>query len=684
MGHLSLGDLAGGMRHERTISPRRRAIGPAGIHGMGSLAGKKSKKAYWAAVAQQNEDDALSKIRTLQGRMDAHMRKIRQIAQKAQGLVLQIEAMASQGDVTMINAQQAAQTTAYDIQAILDEAETAYQTFDDDFNAKRSASRGGFFAVPLVAKAESAESKIETLAGRIARAATGLTSAFARLRAQVQKQQGAAQAAAQAQAAQIAAQERARQRELEMEERRYQDQLRREEEQRRREEEARQREMQYQEQLRREEQEREEREREREAAEERRRREAEQARIDAELRREQMAIEAEQRRYAMEQERLLREEERELRKEEREAELQRLVMMQELAAKGVPVDLAPPGAAAVGPQVPGFAYPGAPPMGFPGMPSPFMPPGAAMMPGYPGMPAMPSPYGAVPVMPGAPGPMLPRGAPSPATAWAATGQVPYAAQPPQPMAPPAPAAPAPAPPPTYQQSAPLGPPASSAPPGMQWASFDPSGEMFGLGALMPTSNPRLRGGQIEQGYVLRGPLANNLYELFWAVDGPEAGAVGKGQYTEAELMAGPIVDPKADPKKVANRIIWVPPAQTVAQKLEAEKKARERKQAELEAARDAALNQQIAKGVFGTLTAGAQAAGGYLAAREQRKAAKYAARAGGGAGYPGGYSPSPAALTPRRRRGGGAGPVLVIASLGVGAIFLAAATKKPKKKKASE
>lgn len=418
---------------------------------------------------------------------------------------------------------------------------------------------------------------------------------------------------AEAEARKQAELERIRQ-EREAEERRYQEQLRREEEERQRLAQLREAEMEQQRML---------LEQQRAAEEAERQRAAEEAvaRQAAELQKAKLAAEAEERRYALEQERILREEERALRKQEREAELKQLMLLQELAAQGVPVPFAPPGAAALAPQLPGYP-PGAPaPGAMPGsVPAGYVPPGFAPAPGFP--------PGAMP------------------------GAVPFAAGPP--MAPPGYTAPVPQPPgppqqpsgfPQYQQSIVPAPPQQAAGPGMQWASFDPGAEMFGMGALQATSNPNLTGAMIDEGYVIRGPDTSGSYQILYVggqdMNLPEkAGGDLVGTYTEDQLFQGPVVDP------VTNRVIFTPPAQRPG----------------------SATQAAVASGIFATLQEAARATGQVLTERERRKAAKYGPR----------YMPPVAAPPPPPSSG--MSPLVVIGALGIGAAALAIASKRKKKR----
>lgn len=232
---------------------------------------------------------------------------------------------------------------------------------------------------------------------------------------------------------------------------------------------------------------------------------AEARKVEAELQRFELEQAAEQRRFQLEQEAVLRAEERELRAEEREGELRRLMLIQELAAKGIPLPPGLPGAPA--PGMPG-AFPGALP-GPPGFAPLFGPPGFAPPFGAPfGPPGFAPPFGA-PF--GPPGLAPPWGAPAGYPGVVAPGGFATGPQVPMPGAPVAPAGPPQmqpfGAPPVYDQIGPAGVPFAAPPPvGMAWATFDPGAELFGMngmGALAPA--PNLRGAQIEAGYTVFGP-----------------------------------------------------------------------------------------------------------------------------------------------------------------------------------
>ena len=568
MGQLSFNDLSSGMRTERSFDPRRRV---ARNSGMGSL-GK--SQAHWRAVAAAvaKEDAGLmGEIRSFQGKIDASMRKIRAAAAAADEISYNVGPLASQiGDGSAYSMVEKVQSGSADMQDLLSEAESTAQAFEDEYNSKRAT--GKTFGKEFKPKAEAAAIRIGSIAKRMTRAASQLGSAFARIKSMAGRvQQGQAQASA-SQEAQYRLEEERAQREAAAEERRYQDSIRREEEQRQREVEARQREEQYRQAALEDERRREEEERGYDVEERQRSADADQRRIDAELRREQMQIEAEQRRIAMEQERILREEDRELRREEREDELRRLMIMQELAAQGVPGALAPVGASALAPMVPPSAVPAPPAPGI----QPFVPPGS-FFPGMP-QPGMPQPgYAATPppsaaMQPFQQGGMLP----------------------------------------AFQQAAPAPVmPGQAAPAGMEWAAFDPASEMFGMGAMVPTANPSLRGAQIEEGYVLSGPDGGGRYTLTRIRD--QATISVK---SENEMFTGAIVDQAGDEAHQgvrAGSVVYFPPQGGITPNQRA-------------AAAEQATQQALVTGIFGTVQEAIRGASGYLTEQERAKAARRSGR----------------------------------------------------------
>jgi hypothetical protein len=119
--------------------------------------------------------------------------------------------------------------------------------------------------------------------------------------------------------------------------------------------------------------------------------EIEQRRLDAEMRREHQAIAAQERRVRLQEAAALRAEEAALRREEREAQLQQLVMLQELASQGLPAHLIPGGlpspAAAAQAQPAPAAWS---PYGLPAQPAPAPQPAPAAWSPY-GLPAQPAP-----------------------------------------------------------------------------------------------------------------------------------------------------------------------------------------------------------------------------------------------------------------------------------------------------
>jgi len=211
--------------------------------------------------------------------------------------------------------------------------------------------------------------------------------------------------------------------------------------------------------------------------------------------------------------------------------------------------------------------------------------------------------------------------------------------------------------PQYAQSTGITPPRQSPGPGMQWAAFNPGAELFGMGGgiggLIATRNPNLTGAMIEEGYVIRGPLSNGVYEIIYgggqgmpAPTNSRGDRVNGRQYTEDELFQGAVIDDKT------GRVVFTPP--------------RRRPGSE--------TGPIVAAGIFDVIGKGITATGQVLSERERRKAAKYTGRAYGysGGGYPAGY-------------GGGYGtgrglplgrktsyaPLVVISLLGAGAVFLA-------------
>lgn len=541
MGYLSLNDFQRGGRHpavrndHRNVRPVLVGLGalarspiPRGA-GLGALAGKKSKH---FAAAQAAEDNALSQIRSLQSKMDSAMQRLEQAqaALSEQQYVIE-EKVAGIDNPGIFSIVSQANTSIGDANMLIEEARAAYQAFEDEFNAKKSA--GGWFAVPLVAKAQTTATTLDSAISKVARAQAMVQSTAMRvqsLAAKAAKEAAAGQTAAEQAAA---AEERRYQLELERQEREWQRQQQLEEQRIAREEAARQRELELQQQALERQQQLQQQEWERE--------EAERQRIEAaEIRRIELQQQAEERRLAMEQERILREEERELRKQEREAELQRLMLMQELAAKGLPT---------FAPTMPAGPVPGmyptavAPPGMFPMAPAPSM-----AMP-FPGMPQMPM------------GPQA----------------MPYAATPPGPA--------------PYTQSGPLMAPQQPPPAaGMQWASFDPASEMFGMSGLVPeTLNQNLQGAMIEEGWIITGPDDDDMYIL-------------KNMSTRQALRVSG--DQMArGPVEYGGKVIFVPPAN-------------------LRASSGKITQQDVAKGIFATLQEGIKATGSYLSERERRRAAK--------------------------------------------------------------
>ncbi len=209
-----------------------------------------------------------------------------------------------------------------------------------------------------------------------------------------------------------------------------------------------------------------------------------------------------------------------------------------------------------------------------------------------------------------------------------------------PTAPPQQYQPMPGPSP-YQQSAPGQAPSGPSPiPGFQWSAFDPGAEMFGLGAPVSSGNPTLIGAQVEEGYVILGPTEHGTYQF----RGPDGNLLFQKRESE---MYQPIYH--------GNRLIYYPPEQRPAS-----------------GGDTAAITASIAQ----VLAAGAGAAGNVFAERERRKAIEAQVKAG----FPQQQSYFP--TTFNNQSGGGWGPVLIIGSLGLGAVILAVAKNKKSKKSA--
>ena len=625
MGHMTLGDYANSGSSFQ--NPRR---GLLALHqqGFGALGSKKSRKRYAAALAaQQAHEKALDQIRAIQGRMESNLTKVERAsgASREQSFMIQDLAQAIDHPSSFSLSQQA-QDATFDIEALADEARSVFDTFEREFNNARSAA-GTYATADLVGRAQSADTTIKSLAARMGRAASALSASVGRLQSLSKKASVASSAAASAEDARIRAEqdrfERERQANL-----REEEQIRAAEDRRfASEQAARERESALQQQAI--DAQRMAAEEDRQAAAEERGRivQFEQSRIDAELRREQMVIDAEERRLRRQQEGVLREEERELRREEREAQLQQLMLIQELAAKGLPTQFLPPGLAP--PLPPGFQQQGAP--------GGFLPPGFA-----PQASGGFNPYGQAP-----PGFAPPGFAPQPGFAppgYAATapGQPPAFTQGAAPFQPPA-----------FQQSqGVMAPQGAPPPPGMEWAAFDPAAEMFGMGgmgALQQTLNPSLGGSLIEEGYTIVGPDDNDMYRIYAPNGAPAAvqGFAAGAPISTARLTQGAL-------RSANGQIIFVPGEGVGAGGASA-----------------AAVTSEIAS----TLREAIRATGDVLTERERRKAAKY----GGGQAFPdlsipGGFATSaPRAST----------AVYVGGALALGAGVLWFMNKGPKKKKSS-
>ena len=597
MGYLSAGDFTPNMRQQAHDPRRLAAARAAGSSGMGALGGRKSR-AMFAALQQSQaaEEAANAEIRSGQAAIDSDMSKIGRALSAVRDAAGQAGSISSQlDDPSSFSLVQIVQSGASDVQGFSDEAEAKAADLASQFESKRSAGQLAASKPFFSAAADSIrmlQQRASKTTNQVAEALSRLLS-MSRKVAQIQTaQQTAAQQTAQIQYQQQQAQAAA-------EERRYQLQQQQEQAQRQREDAAEAR---------------------RQAAEAQSRQDAAQARADAiaredalqqrqdaaetarqaaEAARAQAVIDAEARKDAMKQEALLRQEEAQLRREEREAELQRLMTMQELAAKGVPSMFAPPGAASYGPSMPAVALPpGYPAGGYPGAPAGY--PG-----GYPGMPQGPYP-----------------------------GQAPpgYAATPAQ--------APAPAAPPAWGKGGASAAPAGPLPEGMAWASLDPGNEMFGMGgmgAFVPTTNLRLRGARLEQGYTLRGPLKGGIYQI----NDASGSTVWNG---DEDALSEPIAD--AD-----GVMIYQPPRQ----------------------GGGGVTGQDVAS----IISASIQTAGNVFTETERTKQARAAAKAGrrfpvsDDSGYDQG--------APAGGSGSGWGGLVLVGSLGLAGLLIASAFKSRKK-----
>jgi chemotaxis protein histidine kinase CheA len=496
MGYLRASDFTPNMR-QQAHDPRR--LQAQRLNGLRGLAGKGSRAAAAQGAEARSRGDALGRQGTaLLVSLRAY---VPTMVRKADAAVAGADATQ---DSEAMDAAQSLLDMANDASTRVSDAATAFNDAQSAFEAKYLAATRGQGMVNA-STADDLQAAVDDLKkaqvdlGTFDAKVASVVSQVRRIGARVQAEratQGAAQSAAQQAAALQASQLAAQQAREDREEARR---AALEEAQRQRETAAEAR---------------------REAAEQQARQESAQARADAIARedaltarqeaaeaakqaaseaRQQAVLAAEDRKAAMAQEAEIRREEAQLRREEREAELQRLMTMQELAAKGLPSLFSPPGADAYGPTVPGAAFsmpPGYPAGGVPGAPSGY--PG-----GYPGMPQGPYP-----------------GLPAPG----------YAATPPQaPAAPPAWGTPPSAAQPTQ---GPL-------PEGMAWSSLSPGNELFGMGgmgAFVPTNNLRFRGAQLEQGYVLRGPARDGTYSIL----APQ-GRQGLQNLSESDL-SGPLAD----------------------------------------------------------------------------------------------------------------------------------------------
>lgn len=228
-----------------------------------------------------------------------------------------------------------------------------------------------------------------------------------------------------------------------------------------------------------------------------------------------------------------REAARQQRMEEQEALMQQLLFMQELSVQ------------------PGMPQAAPSPYGAPALPFAVPTPGAPGLPGPAGFYTPGAPAGPQTLFPAQ---LAPQGFP---------GYMPAA----QPL-------------PAWQQSVGIQAPMQQAGPGMQFASFNPGTELFGMGhygqqvyqaarggsryplpfgdsglgaADQPVSNPQLRGALIEKGYNVFGPSTdanNRTYYTFESPDGRTWQVWGKDVIGAA---ARPVLDPGTQ------RIIYAPP-----------------------------------------------------------------------------------------------------------------------------
>lgn len=658
MGTLSMNDIYGMQRIPRRRSyagmPMRRYnnVRMSGMGGMGGFFDNfkylfRSKHTGGGAPAPAAPNQAtINQVKRAQEQAESSLASMRTMIQGAQSSLMQITGMATE-DPTVLQYKQQADAAFAEMQSIVRDADMLIGDFESRYSAERS--KGGDYASGFVAEAQDMARQFNRALSQVTLGSSAVNMALAQARrrvkeaAEIVRQEEQDRLREERRLADLAAEQ---QRQIQAEE-----DARIEEEQRQAdlaaaaaeadvemrrmmlEEQRLAREAQYA----------------REEAERERIRAAEQARIAAEQRRYEMELAAEERKYQIEQERILREEERQLRREEREAEMQRLVMMQELAAKGIPVpsltteEEEPTPVPGGIPGLPAGAQP------VPGMPGYMMVDdaaygayGAAMpaIPGYgmqPTIPAMPA-YGAAPMY--QPYGMVPQQVPP---GYAAT-------MPPAPMAAPAPvAAPmaAQAPMPAYQQGAmPQAPQAMPAyqqtvtapAPGMQWAAFDPGTEMFGmggLGALVPSAT--MQGAMIEEGYQMTPPDQSGTIHLI-RPDGSRGPS-----FTMASAMSkGMITDTYVTPDgKTGERVVFTPPGDGGDGTTEAV----------------AGTIQELIRGVTSVMTE-----------RERRKAAKY------------GPSFLPASISAPAAPRGIPGWAIGVGALGVfGAIVYGITRKKGKK-----
>ena len=566
--------------------------------GLGSLGGKKSRRILFyqmqaAAADEAAKKEALTKLPAL----DAAMGKINNSVNAARDQAYSVSSLASSVDhPSAISLGQEAQDAASEIETLAGEARQAYNECDSMVRAKKGSGAEMLVAV------EQASGAIAMVQRRIVQAGNTLNATVARLQSLKKTADAAASTAADAAAERVRLAEEARLREqahLDAEAER----IRLAEEARiAREQAARDMEYQLQQDQLAEQRRLAEQERAYEQAERDRLAQIEQARIDAQMRREQMAIDAENRRMQQQQEAALREEERLIRREEREAQLQQLMLIQELAAAGLPVQNLPAGLAPPQPQaqvqptgsqyyMPGFSQP------VQAQPQAWTPWG----PEVPG-PGGVAPTGFAPTVPGVA--LMPYQA-------APAG---YAATAPQTYQQSAGFSP------TYPQQAPQGP--GDAPPGFAWAGFDPGTEMFGMGDMggfIPTINPNLQGALVEDGWDVSGPYEDDMY----VITRPNGQLLGR--YTEDQLFMGGIRDPQSHllvKGLGANAIVFVPPAT----------RPKSDRTAAAVTGEIAATVRELIKGATSVMTE-----------QERRKAAKYGANQPYAMSIPGaGYSADPA------------------------------------------